>query len=118
MPDLTLQEMRLFVEVKLHLPPCMDIRPKDAGHLPSHPDASSAVAKSFRSKLISGNTFNPTWNESHDIRFSCHSALLDLAFLEVELRHEPVIGEDVCIAQWCGSVSAMQQGTCPLVDAR
>lgn len=121
LPDVNLHDMRLFVQVILHMPTptaFMQDQTKSPG-LKSDP-SSSTVTKRFRTEHIKGNTYNPLWNEDHSLTFSCTPELLDLAFLEMELRHEPALGDDICIAQWCGALGTIEQGYryIPLSDAQ
>jgi hypothetical protein len=110
--------MRLYVEITLHMPTPSIFMQEDAKSPGSNSKPSSpTITRRFRTKSANGNTFNPLWDEELALSFGCSPSLLELAFLEVQLKHETTLADDVCVAQWSGSLAVMEQGECWIVQA-
>lgn len=99
--DLAIDDSRLYVEVSLH-PITINLQDPRQG----------LVHKCLRMKsgTIAGNSFSPLWNLSGALEFQMYPELLDLVFLRIEVKHQPSIGDDLVVAQFCCSLSALQPG--------
>lgn len=100
-PDLSIEDSRLYVEASVHPVNFKLLDPKQG-----------LVHRCLRLKsgAVSGNSFNPVWNFSGALEFQAHPELLELVFLRIEIKHQPIIGDDLVVAQFCCSVSALQRG--------
>jgi phosphatidylinositol phospholipase C delta len=78
---------------------------------PSTPGTTTASDTcTGRTRTVSGNTFNPAWQDSVRLSFDAYRGLLDIAFLSVEVKHAVALSDDVTVAHFCASLGTLEQG--------
>jgi hypothetical protein len=106
-------DSRLYIEATVYSP-AMDAE-KSVSSIGINPPKSSNLTTSsdscsIRTKTIVSNVYNPMWNEAARISFDTYSGLLDLSFIKIEVKCAVTMGDDVSVAQYCSSLSTLEQG--------
>jgi len=111
--DIEVNGCKLYVEATVFIPG-MDAEKSvsSIGFAPPRPSSVIATSDSclVRTRVITGNAYNPTWNESVRMSFDTYSGLLELCFLKVEVKTAVTMGDDVSVAQYCASLRTIEQG--------
>lgn len=113
-----MDETKLYVEATVYVPnldASEDIKSTTFGQTkpPSSQAQTLADTCTVRTKVISGNAYNPYWNEPLRLSFELYPEFLDLAFLRVEVKQQITMGEDLSVAHFCASLGSLEQGQSP-----
>lgn len=111
-----------FVQVSLHIPdwthsPFLpESHASSVKYLPSTDGSATSVSSartvSVRTKVVKDNGFNPVWDEELCVPFDCLGDMMDLIFVEFQVRQEGKDDQDdEPIGVYCVPLGCLQQGT-------
>ncbi|KAG9103442.1 Phospholipase C [Ceratobasidium sp. 370] len=113
-----------LVEVSLHVPDWPTAPTQDPGSPPSKnasgtsgkkaessgkkSDAKSSERRTYRTTAVKNNGFNPVWEESVSIPFTCVGDMWDLVFVKFTVLDDD--DDDEPLALYCASLGSLRQG--------